>query len=78
MITTGPPKLAVLGCGCSVATEPVAEISDFWNITHVRKCYTVHAYMLGPLSYLESALTLKFLPIMVARNVAWLYSWIIK
>ena len=54
MITTGPPKLAVLGCGCSVATEPVAEISDFWNITHVRKCYTVRAYMLGPLSYPES------------------------
>jgi len=35
MITTGPPKLAVLGCGCSIATEPVAEISDFWNLTHI-------------------------------------------
>ena len=30
------PKIAVIGCGCSVATEPVAEISHHWNITHVR------------------------------------------
>jgi len=47
MISTGPPKLAVLGCGCSIATEAVAEISHIWNITHVSleemswndKCY---------------------------------------
>ena len=32
-----PKKLAVVGCGCSVATEPVAEISHQWNISHVRK-----------------------------------------
>jgi hypothetical protein len=30
------PKIAVVGCGCSTATEPVAEISHYWNITHVR------------------------------------------
>ena len=35
-ITTGVNKVALLGCGCSSATEPVAEISGFWNITHVR------------------------------------------
>ena len=29
------PKIAVIGCGCSVATEPVAEISHHWNITQV-------------------------------------------
>ena len=28
-------KVAVLGCGCSVATEPVAEISHQWNISQV-------------------------------------------
>ena len=29
------PKIAVIGCGCSIATEPVAEISHQWNITQV-------------------------------------------
>ena len=29
------PKIAVIGCGCSTATEPVAEISHHWNITQV-------------------------------------------
>ena len=29
------PKIAVIGCGCSVATEPVAEISHYWNIPQV-------------------------------------------
>ena len=33
-----PKKLAVVGCGCSVATEPVAEISHQWNISHVSAC----------------------------------------
>ena len=28
-------KIAVIGCGCSTATEPVAEISHYWNITQV-------------------------------------------
>ena len=28
--------IALLGCGCGVATEPVAEISHRWNITQVR------------------------------------------
>ena len=28
-------KLAVVGCGCSIATEPVAEISHQWNISQV-------------------------------------------
>lgn len=28
-------KIALIGCGCSVATEPVAEISHHWNISQV-------------------------------------------
>ena len=31
----GPTKVAIIGAGCSVATEPVADISHFYNITHV-------------------------------------------
>ena len=30
-----PVKIALIGCGCSVATEPVAEISHQWNISQV-------------------------------------------
>ncbi len=30
-----PTKIALVGCGCSVATEPVAEISHRWNISQV-------------------------------------------
>ena len=29
------PKIAIIGCGCSPATEPVAEISHYWNISQV-------------------------------------------
>ena len=40
------PKVAVIGCGCSVATEPVAEISHYWNIPqvsliHIRQTYHI-------------------------------------
>ena len=28
-------KLAVVGCGCSVATEPTAEVSHYYNVTHI-------------------------------------------
>ena len=31
-ILSEPVKLAVVGCGCSVATILIAEISDQWNI----------------------------------------------
>ena len=37
ILSDPPKKLAVIGCGCSVATEPVAEISHQWNISHVRQ-----------------------------------------
>ena len=35
MILNEPTKLAIVGGGCSVATEPVAEISHYYNITQV-------------------------------------------
>ena len=36
--TTQPnKKKTVVGCGCSTATEPVAEINHLWNITQVRQ-----------------------------------------
>jgi gamma-aminobutyric acid type B receptor len=31
-----PPVLGLLGCGCSVASEPVAEIIHHWNISQVQ------------------------------------------
>ena len=31
-----PVKIAVIGSGCSVATEATADISHYYNITHVR------------------------------------------
>jgi gamma-aminobutyric acid type B receptor len=31
----GSPLIALLGCGCSPATEPVAEISHYENIIHI-------------------------------------------
>jgi hypothetical protein len=34
-VLSDPVKVALLGCGCSVATGPVAEISHQWNISHV-------------------------------------------
>ena len=40
----GPPLIALLGCGCSPATEPVAEVSGFSDIVHVRM-YRMFAIM---------------------------------
>ncbi len=31
----GISKVAVLGSGCSVATEPTAEVSHYFNVTQV-------------------------------------------
>ena len=35
-ILSAPGKIAMIGSGCSVATEPTAENSHYYNITHVR------------------------------------------
>lgn len=39
MVWKEPVKLALIGGGCSVATEPTADVSHFYNITQVlSKC----------------------------------------
>ena len=44
-IISAPVKIALIGSGCSVATEPTAENSHYYNITHVRKnMHTVVQY----------------------------------
>lgn len=40
-IQVDPVEIAVIGCGCSVATAPVAEISHRWNIPQVRLICTL-------------------------------------
>ncbi len=48
-----PTNIALVGCGCSVATEAVAEISHHWNISQVHsilpfygcKCSHTHTHM---------------------------------
>ena len=44
-IQSTPVRLAVVGCGCSVATEPVAEISYRWNISQVW-CSIIELYIM--------------------------------
>eukprot|EP00731_Ephydatia_muelleri_P020912 Em0013g639a len=34
-IQSAPVKLAIIGCGCSVATVPVAAISHHWNVSQI-------------------------------------------
>ena len=37
-----PTKIGIIGSGCSVATEPTAEVSHYYNLTHVsRSCTNV-------------------------------------
>ena len=40
-IMTEPVEIAVVGCGCTVATEPVAEISHRWSIPQVHDVFPV-------------------------------------
>ena len=35
LLEPDPVKIALIGCGCSVATESVAEISHLWNVSQV-------------------------------------------
>ena len=30
-----PTKIGIIGSGCSVVTEPTAEVSRYYNLTHV-------------------------------------------
>ena len=40
-----PKKLAIIGSGCSVATEPATEVSHFYNITQVSKTANCGLYI---------------------------------
>ena len=61
--------IALLGCGCSVATEPVADISHRWNITqvgiielickHTRKVYAVTISFHMQISYASASSALS-------------------
>ena len=31
-----PTKVGIIGSGCSLATEPTAQVSHYYNVTHVR------------------------------------------
>ena len=33
--TSADTQIIMIGAGCSVATEPVAELAPFWNIVQV-------------------------------------------
>ena len=35
-----PTKIGIIGSGCSVATEPSAEVSRYYNLTHVSIIYS--------------------------------------
>ena len=37
-----PVKIAIMGSGCSPATEPTAEIDHYYNLTHVRMFVIMH------------------------------------
>ena len=39
-----PKKVAIIGSGCSVATEAAAEVSHYYNITQVNWVYCLESY----------------------------------
>ena len=49
--SSSAPKIAVVGCGCSTATEPVAEISHHWNISQVSLTLTRECAAKGSCSW---------------------------
>ena len=46
-----PTKVGVIGSGCSLATEPTAQISHYYNVTHVSK-FKAPVITLGACTYL--------------------------
>ena len=38
-------KIAAIGSGCTLATEPSAEISHFWNIPQVQQSFSMRCYL---------------------------------
>ena len=59
-IIPGPVKIAVIGSGCSVATEATADISHYYNITHVKK-YMLSAVYSIRIVYNQLKIICKFL-----------------
>ena len=42
-VIPGPVKIAMIGSGCSPATEPTAENSPYYNITHVSSSVVIQS-----------------------------------
>jgi len=36
-LDAGPVNIALLGCGCSIATKAVAEVVHYWKLSQVCK-----------------------------------------
>ena len=74
-IISGPVKIAMIGSGCSVATEPTAEVSHYYNITHVRK-YTLSVVISSTIYLLWTTYSRKFLREKTFSNsaVLWLFA----
>ena len=47
-----PTKIGIIGSGCSLATEPTAQVSHYYNITHVSD-YDIHIMMMIQYSFLQ-------------------------
>ncbi len=77
-IQMDPVEIAVVGCGCTVATEPVAEISHRWNIPQVYM-YIICSGMCELITQihqtgaLEKVNVMQFLFRMVSLNDNWFY-----
>ena len=65
----------MIGSGCSVATEPTAEVSHYYNITHVRK-YTLSVVISSTIYLLWTTYSRKFLREKTFSNsaVLWLFA----
>ena len=41
MFNEPPPKMIVLGGGCSKVSQPTAESSHYWNVVQVGNCHII-------------------------------------
>ena len=65
-VLSAPGKIALIGSGCSVATEPTAENSHYYNITHVRKYCLSAVYSQYKTCAVNIHLQVYHLPIQIA------------
>ena len=66
VVWNGAVKLALIGSGCSVATEPTADISHFYNITQV--LFTVRNTLLA--SYVNNVASITIYCILVCSQIS--------